>query len=475
VVNVKDFGAVGDGVTDDTAALQAAITAGLGQSIFLPTGTYKTSGELLLPYNGGSATHIFGENRSSTVISLEGVTNSAAIRCSASYCTFEHFRISSDDASNSGIRIAPEDEIQTSNLVGQSYNIVQFCNFLGTMGYGVALVTGPDITGSSSHCFHNQVKHNNFMSNVRVGVHLTDGSNAASSTANRNWVQNNYFTGNMNVGVWNEGADTTTIDHNSFEGVDYGTSPKATPTAVVIENVGPVSSRSNLNCSVSFNKYEGNTRDIENANARTHIISGNHDRTKSLFTVDPLMVFGGYDYSLSTFKLPGYKYQTNSQEAIPNGAPVMDNGVYLQSTETLLKNYDEGTFTPFITDNTNSDGEGQAYTTRVGKYTRIGNICHYNIRLDVSSLGTLTTGETARIGGLPFTSSTTSGYRAPIQVGRADGLNITAGTSVNGYIGENADSILLLNFDSATGTSFLTLAEFTASGDISVSGSFEID
>ena len=37
-VSVKDFGAVGDGVTDDTAAIQAALNA--GGTIFVPAGTY---------------------------------------------------------------------------------------------------------------------------------------------------------------------------------------------------------------------------------------------------------------------------------------------------------------------------------------------------------------------------------------------------------------------------------------------------
>jgi hypothetical protein len=42
-VSVMDFGAVGDGVTDDTAAIQAAETACLasGQSLYFPAGTYK--------------------------------------------------------------------------------------------------------------------------------------------------------------------------------------------------------------------------------------------------------------------------------------------------------------------------------------------------------------------------------------------------------------------------------------------------
>jgi len=41
MVSVKDFGAVGDGVTDDTAAIQAAIDA--GGNIFIPSGVYKVS------------------------------------------------------------------------------------------------------------------------------------------------------------------------------------------------------------------------------------------------------------------------------------------------------------------------------------------------------------------------------------------------------------------------------------------------
>lgn len=43
VVSVKEFGAVGDGVSDDTAAIQAAITATYGGSVFFPAGTYKVT------------------------------------------------------------------------------------------------------------------------------------------------------------------------------------------------------------------------------------------------------------------------------------------------------------------------------------------------------------------------------------------------------------------------------------------------
>ena len=40
VLNVRDFGAVGNGSTDDTAAIQAALTAGAGKEVWFPPGTY---------------------------------------------------------------------------------------------------------------------------------------------------------------------------------------------------------------------------------------------------------------------------------------------------------------------------------------------------------------------------------------------------------------------------------------------------
>ena len=50
VINVKDYGAVGDGVHDDTAALQKAIDT--GHSIFLPIGVYLCRKELVFRSRG---------------------------------------------------------------------------------------------------------------------------------------------------------------------------------------------------------------------------------------------------------------------------------------------------------------------------------------------------------------------------------------------------------------------------------------
>jgi hypothetical protein len=45
-VSVKDFGAVGDGATDDTTAIQNAINAAAGRFVYLPAGTYRVTNTL---------------------------------------------------------------------------------------------------------------------------------------------------------------------------------------------------------------------------------------------------------------------------------------------------------------------------------------------------------------------------------------------------------------------------------------------
>lgn len=45
-VSAREFGATGDGATDDTAAIQAALDAGAGDLVRIPAGTYKITGRL---------------------------------------------------------------------------------------------------------------------------------------------------------------------------------------------------------------------------------------------------------------------------------------------------------------------------------------------------------------------------------------------------------------------------------------------
>jgi len=77
-VSVNDFGAVGDGVTDDTVAIQAAVTAAVGK-ILIAVGTYKTSATINLQsnssYNFTNATFFCSGAVTYNHLTINGKTN----------------------------------------------------------------------------------------------------------------------------------------------------------------------------------------------------------------------------------------------------------------------------------------------------------------------------------------------------------------------------------------------------------------
>jgi hypothetical protein len=88
VVSVKDFGAVGDGTTDDTTALQAAIAYCEnaeqygGRALYIPGGRYKISGALTL---SKEFITIFGDGAWESQIYAVGLSTSALATANMEY------------------------------------------------------------------------------------------------------------------------------------------------------------------------------------------------------------------------------------------------------------------------------------------------------------------------------------------------------------------------------------------------------
>ncbi len=72
IANVKDYGAKGDGVTDDTAAIQRALNENIGGTTYLPEGTYLVSGRIEWPEKSHYPSMVLqGRNTFKTIIRLK--------------------------------------------------------------------------------------------------------------------------------------------------------------------------------------------------------------------------------------------------------------------------------------------------------------------------------------------------------------------------------------------------------------------
>lgn len=112
-VTVKDFGAVGDGVTDDTAAIQAAINSQIfsnrtGGEVYFPVGTYKITSALIVLNASGVRLRGAGGNYSAAKITQATTGLASIILQNTENCVIGGFSISglgSSDVDSIGIQI----------------------------------------------------------------------------------------------------------------------------------------------------------------------------------------------------------------------------------------------------------------------------------------------------------------------------------------------------------------------------------
>lgn len=99
VVNVKDFGALGDGLNADGYAIQAAIEAAEGGIVFLPKGTYRITETVVIPPEVKGTT-LYGTG-SSSLLAVDTAID--AIRVSALNAKLFNFDIQGNQVGRNGI------------------------------------------------------------------------------------------------------------------------------------------------------------------------------------------------------------------------------------------------------------------------------------------------------------------------------------------------------------------------------------
>ena len=117
-----------------------------------------------------------------------------------------------------------------------------------------------------------------------------------------------------------------------------------------------------------------------------------------------------------------------------------------------------GSWTPVI--GGSGGTSGQVYSTQFGRYNKLGTQVTAWFRVQLSTLGTITTD--VQIQGLPFTAENTTNFSACVTIGRWTNLT-TALVQLSGVLEPNTTAITLWGAGSAvTGVSKLAQADLAA-------------
>jgi hypothetical protein len=329
VVNVKDFGAVGDGVVDDRAACQTAINTAksIGGSVYFPAGKYlirSTTGPdsknngLVIPFTNPNSTDarvsLYGDGASSVL--KAGDNNMVVVRWCDSHCSMQGLSIDGNGKNSVwALGIVPENMTQTTTLTFQLYN--EFTNiYITGCDEGIVMRTGPDVGGADSGCWYNSFI-NVFIIFTKRGIWMMDCP-SGSSGVNRNYFTNIRIGQQVNTGIQIDDGGTNVFTQVHIEGANTGISPNTTPTAINIKQTGASTSDNNTNVFLGC-MLESNTRSVENANAYTEFYGCDLGFPYTAMWTQPPKVLIGGDASITPQIMPGFVYQANNQiPAVPN-------------------------------------------------------------------------------------------------------------------------------------------------------------
>lgn len=137
------------------------------------------------------------------------------------------------------------------------------------------------------------------------------------------------------------------------------------------------------------------------------------------------------------------------------------------SDPNTLDDYEEGTFTPTVV---SSGGGTPTYAFQIGRYTKVGNRCHFDINVQLASTGTLAAGNVT-VAGLPFTVKNVTNYKPAFSIlttGISSGIAAVFADAV-----ENTTAARVFYLASGSATQF-AVSDLTASTIFRISGSFEV-
>jgi len=139
-------------------------------------------------------------------------------------------------------------------------------------------------------------------------------------------------------------------------------------------------------------------------------------------------------------------------------------GVTAATASNILDDYEEGTWTAAIKDQSdNAVTMGDA----AGSYTKVGRLVFIQGYFRVNGLGSAS--GNVRLTGLPFAIANNNNAYASASVGYAANLNNAAVSVMTGYTAINTSDIFLQNWDATHSTSHLQASELSLDGEFILS------
>jgi len=158
VVNVLDFGAVGDGVSDDTAAIQAAVNT--GKNVYFPSCKYRTTSTITISTRGqgffGDGGSIGGKgdittNNYGSIIQLDILNTdpaTAIFLITESQVTFNCLKFRGDSGNTNDIGLLFQKITNTDDMDGYVYDCEFYELFSPIYFYGRALHADKNVFSS---------------------------------------------------------------------------------------------------------------------------------------------------------------------------------------------------------------------------------------------------------------------------------------------------------------------------------------
>ena len=499
-ISVMDFGAVGDGVTDDTVAIQAAVNAAVNSELYFPAGEYKLTSSIAIP---GRIT-IRGAGVRQTYITCYSC-NGFIIPAGTTFVTMTDFSIGQNvrftATPNAFVGISING-VTANQCYWHTYRNVfvdgfQEAFYAGSIGSSVfdnctTVYSQKGIT-FTGECLNNTVTASRFAEQDTGNNVPTAGSYGIKAGDNSGSVEGLYITNCLiyavERGVWANGcinvyASNNILDmlkefgflmqssasypciNNIIDGNYIAFNFAGADTGVYLANNIPAADDQNRGTNVLNNEilaYSGGSATLNQAilidgtGEDRNYLNGN--RTQGCVLYDCRITQGTRHRVAGNIwrSFSGGGFSTTQPVSYINNIGVVSSTAYPSPI---------GEFTPTVI-GTSSAGTG-TYTTQIGTYKIIDNVLYFNLRVNwTAHTGT---GD-MKIAGLPAPCANIAGY-APAVTVSAENITFPVGaTAIIAIVDTGASTIELRG--SGTGLAPTPVALDTT-GNINISGFYDL-